>query len=198
MVVKKHFAPPSIENYGNGGRVTWVMFKNQDGYLYSFILISTSVFLLSPHTAACHDTEEPHSKILFHKKSLVKTLQSTPLTVNDANSEDRCSSGIKDSDRFDCFPQQTVSEDSCKTRGCCWIPVNSSLEGVPYCFYPAKFRSYRYLNISSTDKGKTAYLEKVVSSPYPGDIELVKIDFNYIDENILQVKVSLIIIMILR
>jgi hypothetical protein len=175
MVVKKHCVLPSLENYRPGGRVTWVM--------YTFIFISTSVFLLSLHTVTGHNTEESFSKISI-----------TTLNENDVNSQDRCS-GFKDSDRFDCFPQQNVSEDTCKNRGCCWIPSSKSSKdglGIPYCFYPSKFRSYRYLNISSTDKGKTAYLEKVVSSPYPGDIQLVKIDFNYIDENVLQVKVSLV------
>ena len=51
---------------------------------------------------------------------------------------------ISDNQRFDCFPDNGASEETCKQRGCCWRPASTSEPlkdkfgvplNVPYCFY---------------------------------------------------------------
>lgn len=102
-------------------------------------------------------------------------------------------SGFSDNERFDCFPNENASEDLCNKRGCCWAPVITSAKeemGVPFCYYPSNYKSYRYINVSHTDIGITAYQENLIESIYPNTIQLLKIDVNYISDNIFQIKVS--------
>uniref|UniRef100_A0A1B6D5E9 P-type domain-containing protein n=1 Tax=Clastoptera arizonana TaxID=38151 RepID=A0A1B6D5E9_9HEMI len=101
---------------------------------------------------------------------------------------------IANVDRFDCFPQGKAEEESCKSRGCCWaLPqekINKSADlNVPYCFYPNSFNNYQYINVSVNDLGATAYLKILFSSPYPKDVELVKLDVMYETENRLHIKI---------
>ncbi|RZF43849.1 hypothetical protein LSTR_LSTR013314 [Laodelphax striatellus] len=97
---------------------------------------------------------------------------------------------INDTMRSDCFPRGNASEKSCALRGCCWmVPKNTTTsKNVPYCFYPQNYTLYEFSNVSSTDLGVTAFLKKSFSSPYPNDIDLLKLDVRFETENRLNVK----------
>nr|AQS60670.1 lysosomal alpha-glucosidase [Sogatella furcifera] len=101
----------------------------------------------------------------------------------------QCSS-INDTMKTDCFPRGAASEKSCAQRGCCWmVPKNASLsKNIPYCFYPQNYALYEFLNVSSTDLGVTGFLNRSFSSPYPSDLDLLKLDVKFETENRLNVK----------
>lgn len=212
MVAVNYHSLPLKNESSYSSRVSGVMFKHPIVYLCFLFLVSGVIVLLSPHTIIFEDKNELdydfkegrgfsdfevglNFPILMEVDPLEITSQTDQPTQPSEHqsifSDPQCS-GFKDTEKFDCFPQENANEEACKSRGCCWVPVNSTSKGqlgVPYCFYPTKFRSYRYLNVSVTDLGATAYLENVFNSSYPENIQLVKIDFNYLDENILQIKI---------
>uniref|UniRef100_A0A1B6EMJ2 P-type domain-containing protein n=2 Tax=Cuerna arida TaxID=1464854 RepID=A0A1B6EMJ2_9HEMI len=97
---------------------------------------------------------------------------------------------IEDEDRIDCLGQNLHNPCyECMLRNCCWsLPKNGSIQ-IPHCYYPAEYRSYKITNVSSTDVGNVAYLKIVRNSTYPKNVPLVKIDFKYRTEDILQVKI---------
>lgn len=98
---------------------------------------------------------------------------------------------VSENRRFDCFPQGTISQNECNLRGCCWDLQQKNANLTPHCFYPAKFRSYKLINVSASNLGTVAYLQMIKSSVYPKNIGIIKIDFNYWTTDILQVKVSI-------
>lgn len=105
---------------------------------------------------------------------------------------------LKDKEKFDCFPEDGADRSKCEERGCCWIPLkhkSKRLKGVsldvPYCFYPVNYQSYKYVNMTETAFGLVAYLKRSFRSPYPNDVETVKMTVRYETENRLHIKVSL-------
>lgn len=124
-----------------------------------------------------------------HRVSL--HLQSKPLATATKPDPYKCKA-FQENQRFDCFPQGGVTEDDCNNRGCCWAPVNSTKGqlGVPFCYYPSDFKTYTYSNISITDFGVTAILENKFNSSYPGNVQLLKVDVNFLLGDTLQIKVS--------
>lgn len=93
------------------------------------------------------------------------------------------------SNRFDCFPRGVATEDACVARGCCWKPLaENSLE--PWCFYPAGYQSYQVDSIKElSDQGLSLVYRNVRKSPYPDDIEYVRVDVAYETESRLRVKI---------
>lgn len=190
-------------SHKTGSKIGRFLFKNPLAYLVFLLIVSFLILFLCPHTVifgqskddstdGCSDISDfsvniPSVSQLFQNsisEPLKPTKEEPPLPA-------LCSI-LKDSEKFDCFPQGNSSEAACNLRGCCWVPVNSSKQGigVPYCYYPSTFRSYKYVNVSQTDTAITAYLENVVNSSYPNNIQLLKIDINFLHENVLQVKVG--------
>lgn len=107
---------------------------------------------------------------------------------------DQCAN-IINVERFDCYPRGYATEESCVSRGCCWsLPTGNTNESVsdlnvPYCFYPKQYNSYRTINITVTDLGATVFLKNVFPSAYPGDINIVRMDFSYETVDRLHVKI---------
>lgn len=109
---------------------------------------------------------------------------------------DQCKA-TKDANRFDCYPEDGASAQKCEARGCCWVPKKSKLKrkkidvplNVPYCFYPPNYQSYKYVNMTYTAYGLEAYLKRSYRSPYPNDVETIKMVVKYETENRLHVKV---------
>lgn len=99
------------------------------------------------------------------------------------------------SERYDCFPEDGANVESCEARGCCWIPVKTkSAVGVkldvPYCFFPPNYDSYNYVNITETAYGCSAFLRRKYRSPYPSDVETIRMDVRFETATRLHVKVS--------
>lgn len=189
-------------SHKTGSKLGAFLFKHPFVYLIFLLIISFLILFLCPHTVIfdepIDDSAEGCSDISDFNVNIPSVSQlyqnsiSEPLKLAKKGPIPALCSILKDSEKFDCFPQGNVSEAACNLRGCCWVPVNSSKQGtgVPYCYYPSKFRSYKYVNVSQTDTAITAFLENVVNSSYPNNIQLLKIDINFLHENILQVKVG--------
>lgn len=189
-------------SHKTGSKLGGFLFENPLVYLIFLLIISFLILFLCPHTVIFNqskdDSAEGFSDISDFNVNIPSVSQlfqnsiSEPLKLAKEGPLPALCSILKDSEKFDCFPRGNVSEAACNLRGCCWVPVNSSKQGigVPYCYYPSKFKSYKYVNVSQTDTAITAYLENVVNSSYPNNIQLLKIDIKFLHENILQVKVG--------
>lgn len=108
---------------------------------------------------------------------------------------------VKDKEKLDCFPESSANKEQCEERGCCWIPRkfknkkknvtrSSTTLDVPYCFYSESYQSYKYVNVTDTAFGQIAYLKRTFRSPYPNDIETIKMIVKYESENRLHIKVN--------
>lgn len=103
---------------------------------------------------------------------------------------------LSNSDRFDCFPETNANAAECQARGCCWAApqkeksIKNGNINVPYCFYPRNYSSYSYVNVTVTAYGLEAFIKKQFKSPYPGDVEIIKITVKYETDDRLHVKVN--------
>lgn len=83
-------------------------------------------------------------------------------------------------------------------RGCCWLPTklksfhtnNTVPLNTPYCFYPRDFPTYKYLNSSETAFGSIIFVKRSYRSPYPNDVETLKITVKYETQERLHIKVN--------
>ncbi|KAJ8950170.1 hypothetical protein NQ314_008023 [Rhamnusium bicolor] len=102
---------------------------------------------------------------------------------------------LKDSDKFDCFPDDRPNSEGCEARGCCWIPAKTkpnNLEiplNVPTCFYPPNYNTYKYINVTETGFGLVAFLRRSYRTAYPDDVEILKMIVKYETENRLHIKI---------
>ncbi|KAM9358900.1 sucrase-isomaltase, intestinal [Symphorus nematophorus] len=97
----------------------------------------------------------------------------------------------EEKDRFDCYPEENADETKCKARGCIWMP--SSLERVPWCFYPNDY-GYATTKTEVTDSGMTVDIsrnKKYRSSGRPGspDIDTLRVEIRYHKSDMLQFKI---------
>ncbi|CAH2091478.1 unnamed protein product [Euphydryas editha] len=97
-------------------------------------------------------------------------------------------SNVSDNMRFDCHPQDDASEEECIKRGCCWKPT--SIPRAPYCFYPPQYDTYHFTNSTENKHGITVYYGRGRDAMYPGQFATVKLEFNYISDDILQIKIT--------
>ncbi|XP_041362800.1 lysosomal alpha-glucosidase-like [Gigantopelta aegis] len=102
--------------------------------------------------------------------------------------------------RFDCYPEDGVTEDKCVSRGCCWQKVNTKKKSfsktsvpldVPYCYYPTDYPGY-YVSSKKNmpNSGSSIVLERNTSSYYPNDIMQLKFEVTYETSYRLRVKIS--------
>ncbi|XP_037294752.1 lysosomal alpha-glucosidase-like isoform X3 [Manduca sexta] len=100
--------------------------------------------------------------------------------------QDMCAK-VAENMRFDCYPQGEVNEENCARRGCCWKSTDTI--GVPYCYYPSQYDTFRFLNMTEDKHAMTVYYEKARPSGYPDDFETVRMDFKYLSDDVLGVKI---------
>ncbi|XP_018325921.1 lysosomal alpha-glucosidase isoform X3 [Agrilus planipennis] len=144
--------------------------------------------------------DEPNTYIFWPFKDIKQKL----IAINSSNfnkvrlppspDANQCFS-IQNNDRFDCFPDGFVNQSKCEQRGCCWQPKPKQTESniplnVPYCFYPKNFRSYAYINITHNSFGIIAFLRRVFSSPFPGDVNIIKLTVKYETDTRLHIKIT--------
>lgn len=101
---------------------------------------------------------------------------------------------VKDSERFDCYPEDGANQKDCETRGCCWLPAETGTKfgvplDVPYCFYPSNYNGYSFVNITKEAFGIEALLQRTYRSPYPDDVKILKMVFRFETMERLRVKV---------
>lgn len=100
-------------------------------------------------------------------------------------------------ERFDCFPEAGATQESCEARGCCWAVAERILQepgpvpkGAPWCFYPRSYGGYEAVNASDTPTGQLVFMKRTFPSPYPNDIQLVKVEVEYQTISRVRIKVS--------
>lgn len=89
--------------------------------------------------------------------------------------------------RFDCYPEPFVSPENCSARYCCWNPGYSSTNysmtslkvGVPSCYYPRDFPTYRIITNQSTSFGQRLTIVKQQSTYMPNEILNLTVDLFY-------------------
>lgn len=151
----------------------------------------------SPSVLTRQVIDNPHviseHTLSYNDKHILKELPPPP-----APDYNQCKK-ITTNMRFDCHPEAGANTASCEARGCCWIPAKKKLKlkdtfeasdtlNIPYCFYPSKYGGYKYLNVTKTAYGLDAYLKRTFKSPYPHDIEVVKMIVKFETETRLHVK----------
>lgn len=94
--------------------------------------------------------------------------------------------------RFDCYPERgaIVTQDMCNARNCCFIPVGAGRNGVPWCFYPPDFPSYRLVSVQPTPLGQKGALERQQATYYPGDIMNLQLEVSEETDTRLHVKIT--------
>lgn len=109
---------------------------------------------------------------------------------------------VEDIDKFDCYPEDGASPENCNLRGCCWSPTKTKYPrgnltvplNTPYCFYPANYPTYKFLNSSETAFGLVVFLKRNYRTAYPNDSEIIQMTVKYETQNRLHVKVNMNII----
>ncbi|CAJ1065724.1 sucrase-isomaltase%2C intestinal [Xyrichtys novacula] len=96
-----------------------------------------------------------------------------------------------DYQRFDCHPEEHADEAKCKARGCIWQP--STIEKVPWCFYPKDY-GYSVTRTQPTDSGITVDItrnSKYRSAGREGspDINTLRVEIRYHTGDMLQFKI---------
>ncbi|CAK1550934.1 unnamed protein product [Leptosia nina] len=99
-----------------------------------------------------------------------------------------CARIVDDDLRFDCYPQFGANEEGCVKRGCCWKVTDT--QNAPYCFYPPQYETYQFVNSTENKHGMTVYYSRSYDTGYPGQFSVARIDFNYLSNEILQIKIS--------
>ena len=85
---------------------------------------------------------------------------------------------ITDNYRFNCYPETNGSATKCAARGCIWKkPNNTSLTGVPYCYYT---KNYGYEVITEVQRlGEGEYVLELqrINTPwiYPDHFDKLKV-----------------------
>ncbi|XP_026331528.1 lysosomal alpha-glucosidase-like, partial [Hyposmocoma kahamanoa] len=87
--------------------------------------------------------------------------------------------------RFDCSPG--AGQDVCEKRGCCWRPTK--VRGAPFCYYPPQYNTFRFLNMTENKHGMRVYYERWRPSGYPDDWTYAVVDFKYLSEDMLRIKI---------
>ncbi|XP_034556178.1 maltase-glucoamylase, intestinal [Notolabrus celidotus] len=93
--------------------------------------------------------------------------------------------------RFDCYPEENADKAKCEARGCIWQP--STLDKVPWCFYPEDY-GYTVTKHHITDSGMTVDItqnSKYRSSGREGSphINTLRVQINYHSSDMLQFKI---------
>ncbi|XP_037531236.1 maltase-glucoamylase, intestinal [Nematolebias whitei] len=97
----------------------------------------------------------------------------------------------EDYQRFDCHPEEHADEDKCKARGCIWKP--SSIERVPWCFYPSDY-GYTVTTIKENNSGITADITRNMKyrtsgRPDSPDINNLRVEILYHTSHMFQFKI---------
>ncbi|KAJ8925244.1 hypothetical protein NQ315_001431 [Exocentrus adspersus] len=101
---------------------------------------------------------------------------------------------LTEAEKFDCFPDAGANAEDCETRGCCWIPAKTKPKdanvplNIPYCFYPANYNTYNYINVTESGFGLVAFLRRSYRTAYPEDIHVLKMIVKYETETRLHIK----------
>lgn len=119
--------------------------------------------------------------------------------------------------KFDCYPERDGNQTECEARGCCWISLDDTCQesfvyetvdkytgtiskselpysGIPFCFYPLVYPTYKMTDIFPKDWGYLVYMQRDVHSYYPNDIMELAMDVKLETRTRLHFKVILLVL----
>ncbi|KAG8446519.1 hypothetical protein GDO86_014104 [Hymenochirus boettgeri] len=86
--------------------------------------------------------------------------------------------------RFDCFPEKVVSKEECEARGCCYSPPGHNEHiGQPWCYFPPSYPGYKMINLTQTDKGYSATLQRSSKTFMPCDVFTLQLEVMFETES---------------
>lgn len=152
-------------------------------YLYIILLLVSSVFTFNLE----HLNQE--GKHFKYQPNIVNNPES-PISPKDA-----CT--LPDGMKFDCHPEEGTNEQTCNGRQCCWFPreskqgVNATANplDVPWCYFPSTHPGYRIVKTEATDIGYDMIFIRNSLSPYPEDVNQIRIKVEFETQQRLHVKV---------
>ena len=117
--------------------------------------------------------------------STAQSVEPAPLMFSPTNK----TCAVEESSRFDCWPEVNgAASQACETRGCCWRSTTS--KGVPRCYFPTDYGSYKASNVKVSAKGVTASLTRKDSTIFPPDIKTLRLQIDFHTESRLRIKIS--------
>ncbi|KAI1292489.1 Lysosomal alpha-glucosidase [Halotydeus destructor] len=112
--------------------------------------------------------------------------------LNGYPTKDSCSL-IVDNDKFDCHPDDNVSEKSCLSRGCCWKPgpPGQPQPTVPWCHFAANSsHGYKEVYRSHAAGQLTILLGRRGPSGFPRDVDQVLVQVTNIDQDKVRIRMT--------
>lgn len=85
--------------------------------------------------------------------------------------------------------QHTMYTTPIGCSGCCWKA--SATARVPFCFYPPQYGTFQFANMTQERRALRVTYERARPSAYPRDFRTLRVDFAYLSDDVLQVKVIL-------
>uniref|UniRef100_A0ABM0M7Q3 Maltase n=1 Tax=Saccoglossus kowalevskii TaxID=10224 RepID=A0ABM0M7Q3_SACKO len=97
---------------------------------------------------------------------------------------------LPENERFDCYPEDGVTKDSCEERGCIYDDSVGNGDTVPYCYYPPGYGAYKMSgSVEDMAWGYRVTLVRMdVPSMYGKDEQTVILDLEYQTDNRLRFK----------
>ncbi|CAG9560936.1 unnamed protein product [Danaus chrysippus] len=129
-----------------------------------------------------------HNNLSTKNKNITEAAYKKDNKKSDYSDLDHQCGDVSDNMRFDCHPQGGASEEACTQRGCCWS--STAVQGAPYCYYPKHYPSYRFVNSTENKHSMTVYYTHGLDTGYPGQWGTVMMTFNYLADDVLQIKIS--------
>jgi hypothetical protein len=101
-----------------------------------------------------------------------------------------------DAARFDCYPEDSPTQEKCEARKCCWkAPFQQSNlnnlgdPDVPNCYYPSDFPNYEVTSNDPTDFGQRIHIVKSQTTYMPNDILKLTVDLIYETQQRLRIQI---------
>jgi hypothetical protein len=87
---------------------------------------------------------------------------------------------IEDKDKFDCNPDQPISQEVCQSRGCCWSPSKTNNtnnnDNPPLCYYGNNYVGYEVIDIERDLYRTIVTLIRKISSGFRSDSQIIKLE----------------------
>ncbi|XP_077527812.1 lysosomal alpha-glucosidase-like [Haemaphysalis longicornis] len=105
-------------------------------------------------------------------------------------------SQVWESQRVDCHPESVPSFETCRTRGCCFEPVNATVDTLepgfvlpPACFYPSNYLGYKVDSVHRSPTRTLVKAVRVTPSGLPDDLETIQAEVINYNENTARIRI---------
>ncbi|XP_060802537.1 lysosomal alpha-glucosidase [Amyelois transitella] len=137
-----------------------------------------------------HDHNNLSTKNKNNTEQKKKELNKKSFQDEDVDAKKEICARVEENRRFDCYPQGAANEADCVERGCCWNPsTTKQKDNIPYCFYPPKYGSYRFLNMTESNRLIQVYYERDRPSGYPDDFDVAVMQVKMMSDDTVRVTI---------